>query len=65
MPFVLQLTASLLTNVAVATCRSLFRAQEHTWLTEYNQNAGHGGVVDHFEIYLVALYWSAMTMSTM
>ncbi len=38
--------------------------QKHNWLTEYNLMAGHGAVVEHFDIYLVALYWSAMTMST-
>jgi hypothetical protein len=39
--------------------------QDHTWLTEYNRGAGHGRVHHAFDIYLVALYWSSMTMSTM
>lgn len=39
--------------------------QRYTWLTEYNRLAGHGAVVSHWQIYYVALYWSAMTMSTM
>jgi hypothetical protein len=39
--------------------------QADTWLTEYNRGAGHGRVHHAFDIYLVALYWSSMTMSTM
>ena len=47
------------------TGKILVASQDNTWLTEYNRGAGHGRVHDAFDIYLVALYWSSMTMSTM
>ena len=37
---------------------------QRTWLDAYNENAGNKLVVQPHQIFVVALYWAVMTMST-